>query len=190
MSIFVDKSADIDPRAKIGEGTKIWNNAQVREYAVIGKNCMIGKDVYIDHHVVVGDNCKIQNQALLYNRLEIGNNVFIGPQVCFANDRNPRAVGASSQAKKSRNWNVGRIRVKEGASVGAGSILIPNITIGKWAMIGAGSVVTKDISDYELVFGSPAIVRGYVCQCGKKISKPIKNNLYICKHRGHKISIK
>ncbi len=145
MNIYIDNSARVDKTARIGEGTKIWMNVQIRENAIIGKNCNLGKDVYIDHDVFIGDNCKIQNQVLIYSGTELEDNVFVGPQVCFANDKTPRAVFPDGKIKKSGEWKVGYIKVRTGASIGSGSILVPDIVVGKWALVGAGSVVTKNV---------------------------------------------
>ena len=145
--------------ATIGEGTNIWHFVHVRKGVSIGKKCNIGKDVYIDSNVIIGDNCKIQNFATLYEGLTIGNDVFIGPHVCFTNDMFPRA----------KLWDEQRLvktQVKDGASIGANATIIAGITIGKHAMIGAGSVVTKDVPDYGLVYGNPALLKGFVCVCG------------------------
>lgn len=186
--IFIHKSADVSKSATVGKDVSVWNNAQIRENAKIGSNCSIGKDAYIDHDVVIGNNCKIQNQALIYFGTTIEDDVFIGPQVCFANDKNPRAVLPDGSAKKNSDWKVGSILVKKGASIGAGAILIPNLVIGNWAMIGAGSVVVKDVPDYGLVFGNPATLKGYVCLCGNKLNKK-ENKIYNCEHCGKSISI-
>lgn len=188
MDIYIHKTADIDSSAKIGKQTKIWNNAQIRENAKIGNNCNIGKDAYIDHDVTIGNNCRIQNQALIYYGTTIEDNVFIGPQVCFANDKFPRAVTDEGKPKTKEDWNVGFSKVEEGASIGAGSIILPGIKIGRWAIIGAGSVVTKDIPAHGLFFGNPAKFKGYVCICGGKLSQK-SGKLHICLVCGREVKI-
>jgi acetyltransferase-like isoleucine patch superfamily enzyme len=150
--------------AIIKKGTKIWHFVHVRKGAKIGKNCNIGKGVYIDTNVEVGDNCKIQNFATVYQGVKLGNCVFVGPHVCFTNDLYPRA----------NNWNEEKIvktLVKDGASICANATIIAGITIGKYAMVGAGAVVTKDVPDYALVIGNPARVIGTVDEEGNVTRK-------------------
>jgi UDP-2-acetamido-3-amino-2,3-dideoxy-glucuronate N-acetyltransferase len=182
---MIHETAIVEEGAQLGEGTRIWHFAHVRNGAKIGKNGNIGKDVYIDTNVVIGDNCKIQNFASLYHGLIIGNNVFIGPHVCFTNDLFPRAS----------IWNEERLIktvVKDGASIGANSTIIAGITIGESAMVGAGAVVTKDVPNRALVFGNPARIRGFVCECGIKLEKKSKKKnlvLLLCPQCGKEVSI-
>lgn len=175
---FIHQTAEIDKTAKIGKNSKIWHFALIREGVVLGKNCIIGKGVYIDHDVVIGDNCKIQNHVSIYFQTLIEKNVFIGPNACFTNDKIPRATSPVGKQKNKNDWKSEKIIIKEGASIGAGSIILPGITIGKWAMIGAGSLVSKNVPDYGLVYGSPAMTKGYVCPCGLKLIQ--KKSLLVC----------
>jgi len=165
----IHPTAEVSQKAQIGFGTRIWNFAQVREGAVIGQNCIIGKDVYVDFDVHIGDNVKIQNGALIYHGVTLEDGIFVGPQACFTNDRNPRAITAEGQLKGNDDWEVGPILVKYGASVGACSVILPNVIIGRFALVGAGAVVTKNVPDHGLVVGNPAHLVGYVCHCGRKM---------------------
>ena len=160
---MIHESAYVED-AEVGEGTKIWHFAHVRKGAHIGKNCIIGKGVYVDTNVEVGDNCKIQNFACIYHGVELSNDVFIGPHVCFTNDIFPRAF----------LWDEERLtktRVQEGASIGANATIVAGVAIGKYAMVGAGAVVTRDVPDHGLVFGNPASLKGFVCTCGMHLQE-------------------
>ena len=167
----IHNTAEVSEKADIGEGTFVWNNAQVREGAKIGRNCIISKNVYIDRDVEIGDNSKVQNNSSVYRGVKIEDGVFIGPHVCLTNDKTPRAVNPDGSVKKDSDWKVSETKVKKGASIGAGSIILPGVIIGRFAMIGAGSVVTKDIPDHVLVYGNPATEKGYVCICGNKLNE-------------------
>ena len=168
-SVRVHPSADVSAEASIGPGTSIWNHAQVRERARIGMDCVIGKNVYVDFEVVVGDRVKIQNNASLYHGVTVEDGVFIGPHVCLTNDRLPRAINPDGTRKSDTDWQVGPIRVKFGAALGAASVIVPGVTIGRWALVGAGSVVTGDVADYALVVGNPARRIGSACPCGEPL---------------------
>jgi acetyltransferase-like isoleucine patch superfamily enzyme len=158
---FIDKTAHVDPRSKIGQGTKIWINAQIRENVNIGKNCSISKDVYIDKNVKIGDNCKIQNGVSVYDGVVIEDDVFIGPNVTFTNDKLPRAFNA--------DWKISPTIIRKGASVGANSTLVCGIEIGEFAMVGAGSVVTKNVDPFTMVLGNPAKFKYKVDKEGRNI---------------------
>ena len=151
----------------IGDGTQIWHFVHVREGAKIGRDCNIGKGVYIDADVEIGDNVKIQNFVSVYKGVTIEDDVFIGPAVTFTNDLHPRAF----------IWNEDKISytmVKKGASIGANSTVISGVTIGEYAMIGAGSIVTKDVVPFGLVYGNPAKLKGFVCYCGNKLKTVVE----------------
>src|ERR671937_2106484 len=169
LPAFVHPTADVSPEATLGDGCKVWRLAHIREAAVLGSGCSIGAGVYIGAGVRLGANCKVQNNALLYEGVELEDGVFVGPQVCFTNDYLPRAVNPDLSLKSGADWEEGRTLVCEGASVGAQSVVVTGITIGRWALIGAGSVVTRDVPDHALVFGSPARVCGWVCRCARPL---------------------
>ena len=167
--IYIHPTADVSPHATLGAGTRIWHQAQVREGAVLGRNCIVGKGAYVDFDVQIGDNVKVQNRASIYHGVTLANGVFVGPHVVFTNDKAPRAVNPDGSLKSDADWELGRIEVKEGASLGAGAIIVTGVTIGCFAMVGAGAVVTKDVPDHGLVYGNPARLAGYVCACGRKL---------------------
>lgn len=161
--VFIHPSATVDERAAIGQGTKIWINVQVREGARIGRNCNISKDVYIDHAVTIGDGCKIQNSVSVYNGVTIGDDVFVGPNACFTNDKVPRAFNA--------DWKITPTLVGRGASIGANATIVCGIEIGQFAMIAAGSVVTRDVPPFTLVMGNPARPVGKVDEAGNRVEQ-------------------
>jgi acetyltransferase-like isoleucine patch superfamily enzyme len=165
----IHPTADVAATAEIGPGTSIWNQAQVREGARIGPGCVIGKNVYVDVGVVVGANVKIQNNASLFHGVTVEDGVFIGPHVCFTNDRLPRAVNPDGSRKTDDDWEVSPILVRRGAAVGANSTILAGISIGRWALVGSGAVVTRDVADYELVVGNPARRIGSACRCGQPL---------------------
>ena len=162
MDIFIHATADVSNEAIIGENTRIWNHAQVREGACIGKNCILSKNVYVDTGVCIGNNVKIQNNVNVYNGVIIEDDVFLGPAMTFTNDLFPRATNL--------NWTITKTIVKRGASIGANATIVCGITIGEYAMVGAGAVVIKDVPAYALVVGNPARIIGNVCKCGNKVA--------------------
>lgn len=168
--IFIHKTAEIEKNVHLGENTKVWHFAQIRENVTIGSNCIIGKNVYIDAETIIGNNCKLQNNCSIYHTAIIEDGVFIGPHVIITNDKTPRAITPKGNLKTEADWKAGTVRIKYGASIGAGSIILPNVTIGKFAMIGAGSIVSRDVADFTLVYGNPAKVRGKVDEKGIKTS--------------------
>lgn len=189
MDFFVHPSADVSPQARIGKGTRVWNRAQVREGAVLGEQCNVGKDVYIDFDVQIGNRCKIQNSALIYHGAILEDGVFVGPQACLTNDRYPRAINPDGSLKGADDWKVGRTVVRYGASIGAGAIIVTGVEIGRFAMVGAGAVVTHDVPAHGLVVGAPARLVGYVCACGARLEVDDQGRGR-CPHCGREIEIK
>lgn len=170
-NFFQHPTAEVSNKAEIGKNTKIWHYVQIRERTKVGENCILGKDVYIDFDVEIGSNVKIQNGASIYHGVKIEDGVFVGPHACFTNDKHPRAVDKNGNLKKVDSWHVSKTLVKKGASIGANSTILPGITIGEYAMIGAGSVVVKDVPAYTLVYGNPAIKHGKVDKEGNIVEK-------------------
>ena len=171
MPITIHKTAVVSKKAKIGEGTKVWHHAQIREGARIGRSCIISKGVYIDTGVSIGNNVKIQNYVSIYHGVIIEDGVFIGPHVCFTNDLRPRAINPDGSIKSADDWVMGETIVRKGAALGANSTVLCGVTIGRWAMIGAGSVVTKNVPDYGLVIGNPARLCGFVSPEGERLQE-------------------
>ena len=169
--VRIHPTADVSDKAEIGEGTSIWNQSQVREDARIGRNCILSKDVYVDAGVVIGDNVKIQNGISVYHGVTLEEGVFCGPHCVFTNDRQPRAISSDGTLKSASDWVLSDTRVRTGASIGAGAVIVCGVTIGRWAMIGAGAVVTRDVPDYGLVYGNPARLHAFVSPHGVKMVK-------------------
>lgn len=159
-SVFIHPSAEVHGRTVIGDGTKIWNLVQVREDVNIGEDCILSKDVYVDAGVIIGNRCKIQNGVSVYHGVTIEDDVFIGPHATLTNDKIPRAF--------NREWKISPTLIKKGASIGANATVVCGIVIGEYAMIAAGSVVTKDVAPYSLVLGNPARHRYFVDKDGQK----------------------
>lgn len=162
-NFFAHETAIIEPGAKIGEESRIWHFAHVRDGSFIGSKCTIGKDCFIDTQVKIGNNVKIQNGVSIYKGVVIEDDVFIGPNVTFTNDPYPRAF--------SKNWKILSTYIKKGASIGANATLVCGINIEQYAMVAAGSVVTKDVPAYCMVAGNPARIKGFVCECGSKLKE-------------------
>lgn len=174
MKTKIHKSADISKKAKIGKDTIVWNNVQIREGAEIGEHCVLGKNVYVDHDVKIGRNCKIQNNVSIYYGVTLEDGVFLGPHVCFTNDKNPRAINPDGSFKEPADWALSKTLVKYGAAIGANATILPGITIGKWALVGAGAVVTKDVPEYGIVVGNPAGLVGFANEKGEVVKKTHK----------------
>lgn len=166
---MIADSADVDAGAQIGDGSKIWHLAQVRGGATIGAGCTIGRGAYIGDGTVVGDNCKIQNYALVYEPAVLGEGVFVGPAAVLTNDEYPRAINVDGSPKDASDWHAVGVNVGEGAAIGARAVCVAPVRIGKWALIAAGSVVTKDVPDYALMAGVPARRVGWVGPAGRPL---------------------
>jgi acetyltransferase-like isoleucine patch superfamily enzyme len=165
---YVHPTAAVEPGAVVGRGTKIWSHVQIRSGARVGSDCIFGRNSFVDRHVTVGDRVKVQNNASLYEGVELEAGVFIGPHVVFTNDRIPRAVRPDGALKSSDDWELTRTIVREGASLGAGVVVVTGVTIGRWALIGSGSVVTRDVPDHALAVGNPARHIGWVSAGGTR----------------------
>lgn len=176
---FVHESASIDEKVEIGEGTQIWHFSHIMKEARIGKNCKIGQNVYVDTRVRIGDNVKIQNNVSVYKGVTLKDYVFCGPSMVFTNIINPR----SAYVRDIKEYK--KTLVREGATIGANATIMCGITIGKYAFIGAGTVVTKNVPDYALIYGNPGRIHGWMCECGEKL-KFVKEGIMKCKKCGKK----
>lgn len=168
---MIHPTATVSPTATVGHNTRVWHLTQIGDRARVGDDCIIGSGVYIDRDVVVGNRVKIQTGAQLYHGTTIEDGVFVGPLVCLTNDKYPRAITPGGRLKTAHDWVVGQTRVRYGASLGAGAILLTDITVGRFAMVAAGSVVVANVPDHGLVAGTPARLIGYVCACGHRLQQ-------------------
>ena len=174
MSNFrVHPTAEVSDQATIGDGASIWHQAQVRERAAVGAGSIIGKGVYVGADVSIGANCKVQNYSCVYEGNTLEDGVFVGPEVVFTNDRYPRAINPDGTIKAASDWELEGTLVKYGAAIGSRSVILPGLTIGRWALVAAGSVVTKDVLDHAIVAGNPARPRGWVCVCAHPLPESL-----------------
>lgn len=177
----IDPSARISESARIGNETWIGQNVQIHDGADVGDECRIHKNVYLGTRVKIGNRVKIQNDVSIFEGVSLNDGVFVGPHVCFTNDRIPRAINPDGSLKKVTDWKVSETHIETGASIGANATIICGIRIGAWAMVGSGAVVTRDVPAYGLVLGNPARLRGYVCECGLP-KEEAESTLIGCRH--------
>jgi UDP-2-acetamido-3-amino-2,3-dideoxy-glucuronate N-acetyltransferase len=161
---FVHESSYVDEPSDIGEGTKIWHFSHVCSDSTIGRNCSIGQNVVIARNVTIGDRVKIQNNVSVYEGVTLEDEVFCGPSMVFTNVTTPR-----SGTPRNTSADYAPTLVRKGASIGANATIVCGSTLGEYAFVGAGSVVTKDVPSYAMVYGNPARIRGYACECGVKL---------------------
>ena len=178
---FAHESSYVDEGCFIGEGTKIWHFCHVQSGAVIGRKCSIGQNVNISSRAVLGDGCKVQNNVSIYDDVVLEDGVFCGPSMVFTNVINPRSF-------VERKHEYKRTLVRKGASIGANATIVCGNTVGRYALVGAGSVVTNDVPDHALVYGTPAKVMGWVCECGVKLN--FENATSVCSECGKKYEMK
>jgi UDP-2-acetamido-3-amino-2,3-dideoxy-glucuronate N-acetyltransferase len=185
---YIHPTAEVSDRAKLGEGTKVWHQAQVREGAVIGKGCILGKGAYVDRDVRIGDFCKLQNGVYVFHGFELEDGVLLGPGVMLLNDKHPRAINPDGSPKSDEDWEVSRGLIGYGAAVGGGAVVLPGITVGRMALVGAGAVVTHDVPDRGIVTGNPARLRGFACDCGHSLTRRTEST-YECGSCGRTFEI-
>ena len=179
---IVSDGADLSP------GAVVWEFTQVREGAVIGSNTSVGSHTYIDADVVIGANCKVQSGALLFRGSQIADGVFVGPGAIITNDRMPRAIHPDGTRKGAADWDVDETRVGRGASIGAGATLVAGVTVGEFALVAAGAVVTSDVPPHGLVTGVPARIAGWVCCCGTRLTESGSQGVCPTCQRTHSIT--
>lgn len=172
---FVHESSYVDEPCHIGAGTMIWHFSHVMKNAHIGEQCRIGQNVVISPNVEIGNHVKIQNNVSVYTGVVLEDYVFCGPSMVFTNVFNPR-----SEVPRNTDADFLKTVVKRGASIGANATVVCGVTIGQYAFIGAGSVVTRDIPDYALVYGNPARQQGWMCSCGERLGKPNREDQMTC----------
>ncbi|EPD66767.1 MULTISPECIES: acyltransferase [unclassified Streptomyces] len=169
MSFRIQPTAQVDETATVGEGTTVWDLAQIREGAQLGGGCIVGRGAYVGPGVRIGDNVKLQNHALVYEPAVLADGVFVGPAAVLTNDYFPRSVDEEGRLKRGGDWEPVAVTVAEGASLGARSVCVAPVHVGRWALVAAGAVVTRDVPDFALVAGVPARRIGWVGRAGVRL---------------------
>ena len=180
MATRIVDSADVSPEATIGDGSSVWHLAQVREGAVLGASCVIGRGAYIGTGVQLGDHCKVQNYALVYEPARLGHGVFIGPAVVLTNDTFPRAVNPDGSIKSADDWEAVGVTIEDGAAIGARAVCVAPVTVGAWATVAAGAVVTRDVPAHALMVGVPARRVGWVGKAGAPLQPTDEPGRWTC----------
>ncbi|WP_042364329.1 acyltransferase [Streptacidiphilus neutrinimicus] len=184
-SVSIRATAQVDPSAEVGDGTTVWDLAQIREKAVLGRECIIGRGAYVGPGVRLGDRVKLQNHALVYEPAVLGDGVFVGPAAVFTNDHFPRSVTPDGRLKRGEDWEAVAVVVEEGASVGARSVCVAPVRIGRWSLIAAGAVVTRDVPPFALMAGVPARRIAWVGREGSRLTEsPAHPGLWTCPATG------
>ena len=179
MSADIKPSAQVASSAELGDGTVVWDLAQIRENARLGSGCIVGRGAYVGAGVRIGDKVKIQNYALVYEPAELADGVFVGPAAVFTNDQYPRSIEPDGRPKRAGDWQPVGVDVDEGASIGARAVCVAPVRIGRWAMVAAGAVVTKNVPDYGLVAGVPARRIGWVGRAGNPLQR-LGGDRWVC----------
>ncbi|MGY0024406.1 acyltransferase [Streptomyces sp. cg35] len=177
--VRIAQGAQVHDTATLGSGTSVWELAQIREGATLGAGCVVGRGAYIGTDVAIGAHVKIQNYALVYEPATLGDGVFVGPAVVLTNDHNPRSVDPEGNLKRAADWEPVGVTVEEGASLGARSVCVAPVRVGRWAMVAAGAVVTRDVPDFALVAGVPARRIGWVGRAGDRL-RSAGDGVWVC----------
>ncbi len=166
MDYFKHKTALVDPKAQIGQGTRLWAFTNVQAGAVIGGHCNICDGSFVEKGAIVGNNVTIKHHVAVFEGVTIGDDVFVGSNVAFINNRYPRS--------KKKDWILEKTLISKGATIGSNAVILCGVVIGQYAVVGAGSVVTKDVAPWTIAHGNPAVFRGYACRCGRKLNKNLR----------------
>ncbi len=180
---YIHPTATVEEGAHIADGTRVWHQAQVRTGATVGTNCILGKGSFVDIDVTIGDNCKLQNYAQVFHGSVVEDDVFIGPLAVLTNDRFPRAATPDGGLKGDADWAVEGITVRRGASIGAHAVVLPGVEIGAWAIVGAGTVVVKNVEAHRVVVGNPARPLAWAGRCGHVVDDDVwvvEENCPVC----------